>query len=374
MRDYAKYQKVVGQDLRNIFVGQFIALQDAKGPFKVKLGRIIDQQTGLIGRCTYIVNAESETRWPDMKLVVKITWSPTDRTSEATFVERIREEAAAQNADWVLDHVPNILHSQDFERLPDEVGCDLAAFLNDPSTRYADGRRFTYENRVLRVSVHEKLCKLSEVSSVVDYAQIFFDVLQVHRWIYDHARILHRDISQGNIMWHIRRGRICGILNDFDLSSFRDSTSPSSKQRTGTRPFMAREFHASPDAPPVHLYRHDLESLFYVMFILVTANKLLKTPKYDDRVPGEKCYLDPYVFGHYSSWLGYDDATLYTEKGKLAQLRKLPAPADSAFEVLAYCMSELHNALGAGPAKAKASTSGTRGGAIRSSPSNCYGG
>ncbi|KAF8870341.1 hypothetical protein CPB85DRAFT_751416 [Mucidula mucida] len=349
MRDYAKYQKVVGQDLRNIFVGQFIALQDAKGPFKVKLGRIIDQQTGLIGRCTYIVNAESETRWPDMKLVVKITWSPTDRTSEATFVERIREEAAAQNADWVLDHVPNILHSQDFERLPGEVGCGLAAFLNDPSTRYADGRRFTYENRVLRVSVHEKLCKLSEASSVVDYAQIFFDVLQVHRWIYDHARILHRDISQGNIMWHIRRGRICGVLNDFDLSSFRDSTSPSSKQRTGTRPFMAREFHASPDAPPVHLYRHDLESLFYVMFILVIANNLLKTPKYDDRMPGEKSYLDLSVFSHYSSWLGFDDATLNTEKRNLVtEVTNFPAPADDAFEVLADRMALLRRALFAG--------------------------
>ncbi|KAF8900375.1 hypothetical protein CPB85DRAFT_1565245 [Mucidula mucida] len=346
MRDYAKYQKVVDQDLRNIFVGQFITLQDANGSFSVKLGRIIHQEAGLIGRCTYIVNAESETRWPGMKLVVKITWSPTDRTSEATFVNRVREEAAAQNADWVLDHVPNILHSQDFERLPDEVGCDLAAFLNDPSTRYADGRRFTYENRVLRVSVHEKLCKLSEASSVVDYAQIFFDVLQVHRWIYDHARILHRDISQGNIMWHMRRGRICGVLNDFDLSSFRDSTSPSSKQRTGTRPFMAREFHTNPEAPPAHLYRHDLESLFYVLFVLVIANNLLKTPKYNDRVPGEKCLN---VFSHYSRWLlEHDDPTLYSEKVKLFNVLQFPAPADNALEVLADRVSELHTALCAG--------------------------
>ncbi|KAF9002225.1 hypothetical protein BDZ89DRAFT_1081486, partial [Hymenopellis radicata] len=177
MRDYAKYQKVVAPDLYNIFLGQFITLQDANGAFLVKLGRIVDKQAGLIGRCTYIVNAECD-RWPGMQLVVKITWSPTDRKSEATFIDRIREEAEAQNAAWVLDHVPHILHSQDFEQLPDEVGGRLAAFLNDPATRYANDARFTYENRVLRVSVHEKLCKLSELGDVIDYAQVFFDILQ----------------------------------------------------------------------------------------------------------------------------------------------------------------------------------------------------
>ncbi len=150
-------------------------------------------------------------------------------------------------------------------------------------------------------------------------------------------------------MWHIRRGRICGVLNDFDLSSFRDSTSPSSKQRTGTRPFMAREFHSNLEAPPVHLYRHDLESLFYVMFVLVIANNLLKTPKYNDRVPGEKCSLELNVFSHYSRWLlEHDDPTLYSEKGKLFNVLQFPAPADNAFEVLADRVSELHTALCAG--------------------------
>ncbi|KAF8900368.1 hypothetical protein CPB85DRAFT_1325700 [Mucidula mucida] len=150
-------------------------------------------------------------------------------------------------------------------------------------------------------------------------------------------------------MWHMRRGRICGVLNDFDLSSFRDSTSPSSKQRTGTRPFMAREFHTNPEAPPAHLYRHDLESLFYVLFVLVIANNLLKTPKYNDRVPGEKCYLELSVFSHYSKWLEHDDLTLNTEKRHLVtEVTTFPAPADDAFEVLADRVSELHIALGAG--------------------------
>ncbi|KAF9013746.1 hypothetical protein BDZ89DRAFT_1076864 [Hymenopellis radicata] len=345
MRDYAKYQKVVGTDLDNILFGQSISLEDANGPFSVKLGRIIDRQAGLIGRCTCIVNAECD-RWPGMKLAVKITWSPTDRKSEATFIDRIREEAEAQKADWVLDHVPNILHSQDFERLSDEVGGRLAAFLNDPATRYADGARFTYENRVLRVSVHEKLCKLSELGDVIDYAQVFFDILQVHRWIYDHARILHRDISQGNIMCHMRRGRFCGVLNDFDLSSFRDSTSPSSRQRTGTRPFMAREFHVNPCAPPVHLYRHDLESIFYVFFIIVVANALSETPTHD-ALAEEDCYLELDPFSSYGDWLRLDDYSLQTEKATLLKVRQ-PLTANGSFYALQGRVNLLHRALCAG--------------------------
>ncbi len=362
MRDYENYQKVVGTDLYNILSGQVITLKGASGPILVKLGRIIDRQAGLIGRCTYIVNAES-VHWPGIQLVVKITWSPIDRTSEATFVDRIREAAAAPEAQWVLDHVPNILHSQDFERLPDEVGGGLAAFFNDPATRYADGTRFTYEKRVLRVSVHEKLYKLSELNDVIDYAQVFFDLLQgsslktysvpclltqvtlVHRWIYDHARILHRDISLGNIMWHERRGRICGVLNDFDLSSFRENTSPSSKQRTGTRPFMAKEFHVNPSSPPLHLYRHDLESIFYVLFILVVAHKLLDVPQYDSRA--EKCYLELNCLSKYGDWLHLEDYQLQTEKTILLGASVPPAP-DATFSVLKNRLDALHRALRAG--------------------------
>ncbi|KAF8917357.1 hypothetical protein CPB85DRAFT_1285605 [Mucidula mucida] len=345
MRDYENYQKVVGTDLYNILSGQVITLKGASGPILIKLGRIIHRQAGLIGRCTYIVNAES-VHWPDIQLVVKLMWSPIDRTSEATFVDRIREAAAAPEAQWVLDHVPHILHSQDFERLPDEVGGGLAAFLNDPATRYADGTRFTYEKRVLRVSVHEKLYKLSELNDVIDYAEVFFDLLQVHRWIYDHAHILHRDISLGNIMWHERRGRICGVLNDFDMSSFRENTSPSSKQRTGTRPFMAREFHVNPSSPPLHLYRHDLESIFYVLFILVVAHKLLEVPQYDSQAK-EKCYLEIDFYSQYTHWLHLEDYQLQTEKTNLLGALVPPAP-DATFSLLQSRIKSLHRALCAG--------------------------
>ncbi|KAF8914736.1 hypothetical protein CPB85DRAFT_1204418, partial [Mucidula mucida] len=282
LEDYSDYA-IVNEDWYNILSGQVLLLQDQTGPFEVTLGRVIDRQTGIIGRCTFIVNATCASRWPGIELIVKITWSPTSRTSEAEFMQSVQEVAAHSGADWVLDHVPNILHSQDFPHLPDQVGGRLSAFLNSlhEDDWASSPGEFKYEDRVMRVSVHEKLYKLSELDTVSNHAQVFHDVVQVHRWLYDFPRILHRDISHSNIMWHRCRGRICGVLNDFDLSSFRDNTAPSSKQRTGTHPYMARELHQGAKISIRHLYRHDLESFFYVLLLLTGAYKLLDEPEVD---------------------------------------------------------------------------------------------
>ena len=66
--------------------------------------------------------------------------------------------------------------------------------------------------------------------------------------------------------------KVYGVLMDFDLSSWtkdmKEDYSKTSQQRTGTPPFMAYELLGESDV--IHLYRHDLESLFYVMLILAT--------------------------------------------------------------------------------------------------------
>jgi serine/threonine protein kinase len=84
-----------------------------------------------------------------------------------------------------------------------------------------------------------------------------------HRWLFEHAGILHRDISLDNLMLRRERDKVYGILNDMDLAVSIGVTSTSSKQRTGTKPFMA--INLLRPGPPVHMYRHDLESMFYVL-------------------------------------------------------------------------------------------------------------
>jgi hypothetical protein len=84
-----------------------------------------------------------------------------------------------------------------------------------------------------------------------------------YRWLFEVPKILHQDISQHNLMLCKEDDKIYGVLNDLDLAVDADVKSASSKHRTGTKPFMAIDL-LRPD-PPVHMYRHDLESMFYVV-------------------------------------------------------------------------------------------------------------
>ena len=76
-------------------------------------------------------------------------------------------------------------------------------------------------------------------------------------------------------MYRRKGEEICGVLNDFDLATIKGDSSPSSKQRTGTKPYMAiqllREEKGEKGDPVVHSYRHDLESLFYVILVLTSC-------------------------------------------------------------------------------------------------------
>ena len=93
----------------------------------------------------------------------------------------------------------------------------------------------------------------------------------VHRWLYD-AGILHQDLSMNNIMYRDIRGKVYGVLMDYDLASWRASSKSEDtkdpQQKMGTLPFMAHGLLSGED--PLHLYRHDVESIFHVMLILVT--------------------------------------------------------------------------------------------------------
>jgi serine/threonine protein kinase len=143
-----------------------------------------------------------------------------------------------------------------------------------------------------------------------------------HYYAYKKAGVLHRDLSINNIMFSIKDDIVIGVLCDWDLATFVDNAStdpePTSgvnvphrqdgadmlvpdysnhqrteresiagglerdknssetdganeqepdKQavhRTGTGPYMAIDLLVS-EEPPLHLYRHDLESFFYIL-------------------------------------------------------------------------------------------------------------
>jgi serine/threonine protein kinase len=89
-----------------------------------------------------------------------------------------------------------------------------------------------------------------------------------YRWLYEVPKILHRDISLNNLMLRKEDGNIYAVLNDLDLAVNADVQSQSSKHRTGTKPFMAIDLLSG--EPTVHMYRHDLESLLYVLVWIIS--------------------------------------------------------------------------------------------------------
>lgn len=125
----------------------------------------------------------------------------------------------------------------------------------------------------MRKSVLKSCMTLCNVSLRVSHLLSSFSYTYLgHEWVYTEPRVLHRDISHGNIMFRRKSpdGPIYGVLNDLDLATMLDdlSPTPSSNHRTGTLPFMALEQHADGWNGPLR-FRHDLESLFYVMLLLV---------------------------------------------------------------------------------------------------------
>ncbi|KAG6917058.1 hypothetical protein DXG01_004030 [Tephrocybe rancida] len=110
--------------------------------------------------------------------------------------------------------------------------------------------------------------KLWEVGSAEDFMEIYVDCVECHFHAYSKGRVLHRDLSENNLMFKtVTDGTKKGILNDWDMASFVDENDEiqlsTATHRTGTVPFMAKDLLVA--TPPPHLFRHDLESFFYIL-------------------------------------------------------------------------------------------------------------
>jgi hypothetical protein len=89
---------------------------------------------------------------------------------------------------------------------------------------------------------------------------------------------MHGDVSVNNIMVRRREGKIFGVLNDYDLARVRGYTGPTSRQRTGTQPFMAMDLLDSDYKGGRTLPRFDVESLLYVLLWMACCGPGMKLP------------------------------------------------------------------------------------------------
>ncbi|PFH45847.1 hypothetical protein AMATHDRAFT_8584 [Amanita thiersii Skay4041] len=163
---------------------------------------------------------------------------------------------------WILNHLPEVLHHENIKR--DEAGVQGCL------AKYPEGRGVLYERRVLRILIMTGLFPITQLTATATLGPVIKDIFNCYRWSHDQMHVLYRDINLKNLMYRKKDGKAYGVLLDLDMAIIitLEDRKPSSKQRIGTLPYMACDLLRP--SPSKHVYRHDLESLFYIIFVLTT--------------------------------------------------------------------------------------------------------
>ncbi|KAK0479934.1 hypothetical protein EDD18DRAFT_1086212 [Armillaria luteobubalina] len=327
-----------------------MTLKKDNKPITLILGTTVYRQRGLFGRDTCVIQATC-TEWEGKNLVVKISWPSTSRKSEKMLLDiaiaKANEMAKPGETHWVLNHLPNILHEQDFKFDDDDSVQELIAEMINGG-QYVGGRDGAYEGRVLRITVLEELSPITSLHNDRDYAQVFVDILQCHKWLYEHPKILHRDISMANIIYRMdEEGNVLGVLIDFDLSSLIPINEATSLRRTGTPPYMALDLLKEVNDSGPHLYRHDLEALFYVMLMICCRHSIIKNSQDGTSQLKESS-------AHFSQW--FDRTMSWSVLAKVKTsffMDDGPLPVSPCFEGFRHCLSAIHRNFSRGIAARK---------------------
>ncbi|KAJ3511100.1 hypothetical protein NMY22_g15761 [Coprinellus aureogranulatus] len=254
---------------------------DERGDFTFQVGSsccahvagIIRKPQDLLSRGTTVYKVRRHL--PDGTLsddvyAFKLSWPPKHRTSEIDVVKYLKEKLPETCHIHLPDHFFTATFSPEQLDLPWlHLGLDLNAD--------------NHHNRVLRGMMARMYCKLWEVGSIENFKQVWLDCLELIHLAYKLGKVLHRDLSEHNLMaFKLGDGAVKGVLNDWDMSKFLDKEDdPLSRaeNRIGTPPFMAIGL-LMPKRPAQHWFRQELESMFYIL-IWAALHYNLKTGKRD---------------------------------------------------------------------------------------------
>ncbi|KAI0711837.1 hypothetical protein C8T65DRAFT_739487 [Cerioporus squamosus] len=247
---------------------------------------------------------------PAKTVIFKEAWRQLVRTPETEFYKRMSvtfgddktkwhglarfmcggDQGQEEVRQWERSS-PNVsaMEGQRDLRLPTGLGTQDAPFeLPYPqhqtfSWTLAVGQREAHRERSqIRIVVEDVGRPLTRFTSTFELVCAIMAAIEGHRTAWEIARIMHRDVSLGNILISSDPERK-GFLHDFDYSSmgplppeFRSAASASEerlpsddsrKERTGTYYYMAIEILAWRDI--IHEIHHDLESFYWVLMWVV---------------------------------------------------------------------------------------------------------
>lgn len=141
----------------------------------------------------------------------------------------------------------------------------------DGLVEYTEETDNFFQNRILACIVTSPVGRpLHTFQSLLELLQVLRDAIKCHRSLYYDAKILHQDVSPGNIIILDGQdeGKPQGVLIDLDSAIELAEGTETGPEITGTRPFMAIGVLKSER----HTYRHDLESFLYVFLWTMITN------------------------------------------------------------------------------------------------------
>ncbi|KAL4256400.1 Protein kinase domain-containing protein [Pleurotus pulmonarius] len=183
-------------------------------------------------------------------MVAKLSWPMEERP----FLEAQIINTLANKIPWIKRHLPKIHCALTIK--DESMGLPRHLFHNMITAHKLEQRYFT----LLFTDCYEHLWNIKTLD---DFQVVYIGIVECHYNASRYGKMLHRDISENNLLWTRKAKEVVGVLNDWDLSTRVNVVGSSTNHRTGTGPFMALDLLGK--EPPIHLYRHDLESLFYVL-------------------------------------------------------------------------------------------------------------
>ncbi|KAI9779875.1 MAG: hypothetical protein M1816_003322 [Peltula sp. TS41687] len=170
----------------------------------------------------------------------------------------------------------------------------------------------TFDNRIFCYLVISPPGRaIRDFRSLKELLEAFRDAIRAHKSLYEKGKILHRDISENNIIITEDNRDYKGILIDLDLAKELGSGPSGARHRTGTMEFMAIEVLKGVS----HTYRHDLESFFYVfLWVCILHGWVFSGHRHKQR---QSRYLRKWYQGDYidiaATKLGHMDKNLFEE-------------------------------------------------------------
>ncbi|VDB88723.1 Bgt-50276 [Blumeria graminis f. sp. tritici] len=140
------------------------------------------------------------------------------------------------------------------------------------------------DRELTRLIVTPRGFRLNSSRTILEFVEGIRDAIMAHQRLFVEKKVLHGDISDGNIILAFVGGRFRGLLIDFDHAVKVEDTSDKHENSylTGTLKYMALErleYAAKTENSITRTYYHDLESFFYVFLTGCIEYERRENPK-----------------------------------------------------------------------------------------------